>query len=143
MAKTAKKAKPKPKPKPQAQPQSSQPNPATIIKTNTTTMNTQELTATSLVAAGAPNSQQVSITFTFTGGIGQATSLLFRKGVLINMQSISSSGNIQFSEVQSGDSISVNGVCTGKATIVVDTPTIPASPQQFNAGLILTGYLIK
>lgn len=140
MAKSAKKAKPKPKPQAQPQPQ---PNPGTKIKTNMTTMNTSELTATALVAEGAPHSQQVNVTFTFTGGIGQATSLLFRKGVLINMQSISSSGNIRFSEVQSGDSISVNGVCTGKAVIAVDTDTIPATPQQFNAGLILTGYLIK
>ncbi|WP_133053938.1 hypothetical protein [Niastella yeongjuensis] len=102
-----------------------------------------KLTTTSLVAESAPHSLQVSITFTFTGGIGQATSLLFRNGVLINMQSISSSGNIRFSEVQSGDSISVNGVCTGHAVIVIDTPTVPVSPQQFAAGIILTGYLIQ
>lgn len=139
MAKSAKKAMPKPTLQAQS---TSQPDPDTT--TNTTTMNnTPILTATSLVAASAPHSMQVSITFTFTGGIGQATSLLFRKGVLINMQSVSSSGTIQFSEVQSGDSISVNGVCTGSAQIVIDTPTVPASPQQFAAGIIITGYLIQ
>lgn len=139
MAKSAKKAIPKRKP--QAQP-TPQPDPDTT--TNKTTMNNiPTLTATSLVAESAPHSLQVSITFTFTGGIGQATSLLFRKGVLINMQSISSSGNIQFSEVQSGDSISVNGVCTGSAQILIDTPTVPTSPQQFKAGIIITGFLIQ
>jgi hypothetical protein len=128
MAKSAKKAKPKPKPS---------------IKTKTETMNTQVLTANSLVAEEAPHSQQVDVTFTFTGGIGQATSLLFRKGVLINMQSISSSGNIRFSEVQSGDAISINGMCTGKAVVTVSTPTVPDTPEQFAAGIIMTGYLIK
>jgi hypothetical protein len=128
MAKSAKKAKPKPKP-------------STKIKTET--MNSQELTANSLVAEEAPHSQPVTVTFTFTGGIGQATSLLFRKGVLINMQSISSSGNIRFSEVQSGDAISINGVCTGTALVTVSTPTVPDTPEQFAAGVIMTGYLIK
>ncbi len=128
MAKSAKKAKPKPKPS---------------TKTKTETMNPLTLTTNSLVAEEAPHSQQVDVTFTFTSGIGQATSLLFRKGVLINMQSLSSSGNIRFSEVQSGDAISINGVCTGKAVIAINTPTIPASPEQFNAGIIMTGYLIK
>jgi len=141
MAKSVKKATPKRKP--QAQP-TPKPGPNTTVHIDTTNVNNMPtLTANSLVAESAVHSLQVSITFTFTGGIGQATSLLFRKGVLINMQSISSSGNIQFSEVQSGDSIAVNGVCTGNAIIVVNTPTVPLSPQQFEAGIIITGYLIQ
>jgi hypothetical protein len=130
MAKSAKKAKPKPKPDPST-------------KTTAETMKPQELTTNSLVAEVTPHSQQIEVTFTFTSGIGQATSLLFRKGVLINMQSISSSGNIRFSEVQSGDSVSINGICTGKAVIAINTPTVPDTPEQFNAGLIMAGYLIK
>jgi hypothetical protein len=106
-------------------------------------MNPLTLTTNSLVAEEAPHSKQVDVTFTFSGGIGQATSLLFRKGVLINMQSLSSSGNIRFSNVQSGDAISINGVCTGNAVIAINTPTIPTNPEQFNAGIIMTGYLIK
>jgi hypothetical protein len=137
MAKSAKKAAPKRKLLPQ-------PNPGSLTETTTNSINnTPALTAAALVAESAPHSRQVGITFTFAAGIGQATSLLFRKGVLINMQSISSSGSIQFSEVQSGDSISVNGVCTGTAVIIIDTTTIPASPQQFTAGIIMTGYLIQ
>ena len=141
MAKSAKKATPKRKP--QAQP-TTKPGPDTAIETKATDMNNMPtLTASSLVAESATHSLQVSITFTFTGGIGQATSLLFRIGVLINMQSISSSGSIQFSDVQSGDSISVNGVCTGSAVIVLSTTTVPVSPQRFEAGIIITGYLIQ
>jgi hypothetical protein len=137
MAKSAKKAAPKRKLLPQ-------PDPRSLTETTTNSVNnTPALTAAALVAESAPHSRQVGITFTFAAGIGQATSLLFRKGVLINMQSISSSGSIQFSEVQSGDSISVNGVCTGTAVIIIDTTTIPASPQQFTAGIIMTGYLIQ
>ena len=135
MAKSAKKAKPKAPPvKPQSKPSS---------KTKTETMIPREFTATSLVAAEAPHSLPVEITFAFTGGIGQATAILFRKAVMINMQSISNSGIIKFAEVQSRDSISINGVCTGKAVITVNTPTIPDNPQEFNAELILTGFLIK
>jgi hypothetical protein len=137
MAKSAKKAAPKRKLLPQ-------PNPGSLTETTINSINnTPALAAAALVAESAPHSRQVGITFTFAAGIGQATSLLFRKGVLINMQSISSSGSIQFSEVQSGDSISVNGVCTGTAVIIIDTTTIPASPQQFTAGIIMTGYLIQ
>lgn len=136
MAKTSKKAKPKPK---------TRSIPSTNTKTNTETMtsSSQGLTASSLVAEEASHSQPVDVTFTFTSGIGQATAVLFRKGVLINMQSISKSGNVNFSEVQSGDVISVNGICTGKAVIAINTPTTPATPEQFNSGLIISGYLIN
>jgi len=130
MAKSVKKAKPKPKP-------------TTSSNTKTETMTTHGLTADSLVAAEAPHSQNVDVTFTFTSGIGQATAVLFRKGVLINMQSISKSGNVNFAEVQSGDVISVNGVCAGKAVVSINTPTTPVSPEQFNAGLIIAGYLVN
>jgi hypothetical protein len=130
MAKSAKRSKPKRKPN-------------TTSNTKTETMTTQGLTANSLVAEEASHSQPVDVTFTFTNGVGQATAVLFRKGILINMQSISKSGNINFSEVQSGDVISVNGVCTGKASVIINTPTTPITPEQFNSGLIIAGYLVN
>lgn len=133
MAKAAKKAKPKPRAKP-----------STNTKTNTETMTSpQGLTTNSQAAEDAPHSQPVDITFTFSSGIGQATAVLFRKGVLINMQSLSKSGNVNFSEVQSGDVISVNGVCSGNAVVAINMPTTPVTPEQFNAGLIIAGYLIN
>jgi hypothetical protein len=128
MAKSAKKAKPKPKPS---------------TKTKTETMKPQELTASSLVAEEAPHSQQVNVTFTFTGGLGQATAVLFRRGVLINMQSVSNSGTINFSNVQTGDVIAVNGVCSGRAVVAINTDTVPDTPEDFTAGLIIASYLIK
>jgi len=128
MAKSAKKAKPKPKPS---------------AKTKTETMKPQVLTASSLVAEEAPHSQQVNVTFTFTGGLGQATAVLFRRGVLINMQSISHTGNVNFSNVQTGDVIAVNGVCSGKAVVEINTDTVPETPEEFTAGLIIASYLIK
>jgi hypothetical protein len=136
MAKSAKKKKPASRAKS---------TPTTNTKTMTTKANTAlpELTSNSLVAEEAPHSKTVNVSFTFTGGIGQATTLLFRKGVLINMQSLSSTGNINFSEVQTGDVISVNGVCTGIASLEINTPTTPATPEQFTSGLIIAGYLIN
>ncbi|WP_205511612.1 hypothetical protein [Longitalea arenae] len=106
-------------------------------------MTIPELSANALVAEGAPHSKPVDVTFTFIGGIGQATAVLFRKGVLINMQSISNTGSVTFSEVQSSDVISVNGVCTGKAQVTVSTTTTPASPKTFNPGLMMANFLIK
>ena len=134
MAKSAKKAKPKPKAKSTTK---------TKITTKTNTMNPPVLTANSLVAEEADHSKPAIITFTFTNGIAQVTTTLFRKGVLINMQSISSSGNIKFSNVQTGDVISVNGVCTGQAHIEIDVPTTPETPSNFNPGLIIKAYLVE
>jgi hypothetical protein len=134
MAKSAKKAKPKPKSKSTTK---------TKITTKTNTMNPPVLTANSLVAEEADHSRPAIINFTFTGGIGQATASLFRKGVLINMQSISSSGNIKFSDVQTGDVIPVNGICTGQAVVAIDTDTMPETPETFPAGLIIAAYLIR
>jgi len=128
MAKTAKKAKPKP-------------IPSTITKTEA--VKPPALTASSLVAKEAPHSQPVDVTFTFSGGLGQATAVLFRRGVLINMQSVSNSGKINFSDVQTGDVIAVNGVCAGKAVVAVSTDTVPGTPEEFTAGLIIASYLIK
>jgi hypothetical protein len=130
MAKSVKKSKPKPKPVP-------------ATNTKTETMTNSGLTANSLVAEEAPHSQSVDVSLTFTSGVGQVTAVLFRKGVLINMQSISKSGKVNFSEVQSGDVISVNGVCAGKAIVALNAATTPATPEQFNAGLIIAGYLVN
>src|SRR5215469_3690098 len=85
-------------------------------------------------AAPDPTSVAATVSITFTSGLGQATAALFRKGMLINMQSVSTSGAIVFSDTQSGDAIAINGVCTGAASIVVSVPTTPGTPQNFPAG---------
>ncbi len=102
----------------------------------------KRLMKSTLVAMASDISTAADVGVVFTSGLGQITALLFRNGVLINMQSISSSGNIHFSEVQSGDSISINGVCSGNADITLSVPTNPDFPEHFNAGIIMTGYTI-
>jgi hypothetical protein len=97
---------------------------------------------TSLIALSADVLVPASVQVDFKSGIGQLTAVLFRNGVLINMQSISTSGVIQFSEVQSQDTIAVNGVCTGDATVKVSVPTNPGTPENFSKQIIMSGYTI-
>jgi hypothetical protein len=84
-----------------------------------------------LVATVSANSQPANINCVFSGGIGQVTAALFRRGAMINMQSISSTGVINFSEVQSGDVITLNGVCTGRLDATISVPTTPGTPKRF------------
>lgn len=100
------------------------------------------LAKAALVAVANTTSRPADVGAVFTVGLGQITATLFRKGVLINMQSISTSGNIHFSDVQTGDAISINGICAGKADITVSIATHPTTPEHFEAGLIMTGYVI-
>ena len=95
---------------------------------------TQPLVRSSLVARSSALSAAADVEITFTSGLGQATASLFRKGILINMQSISMSDIIHFSDVQSGDVIVINGVCTGNAIIKINVSTAPTTPTNFTAG---------
>lgn len=97
-----------------------------------------------LVSAAPAVSVPVSITITFIAGIGQVTASLFRNGLMINSQSISTDGTVLFSDAQAGDVISVNGVCTGSggANITINRATSPSTPQHFNTGFIISGYLV-
>jgi hypothetical protein len=101
-----------------------------------------KLTKASLVASASATSLQADVEIIFTSGLGQATAVLFRNGVLINMQSISISGTIHFTDVQSRDSIAVNGVCAGDAVVTISIPTNPMTPEHFTAGIIMAGYTI-
>ncbi|MDE3249837.1 MAG: hypothetical protein KGO82_14325 [Bacteroidota bacterium] len=92
------------------------------------------------VAAGAA---PVTVSLKFVSGIGQVTASLFRQGVLINMESISNEGDIVFSQAQKNDTISVNGVCTGQASITINTATNPATPDRFSNEIIVGGYIIS
>jgi hypothetical protein len=93
------------------------------------------------VAPGAISPANVQVTF--MSGVGKVTAFLIRQGVLINMQSIDASGNILFSDVRTDDAISVNGICTGSATVAVDRDTSPATPVQFSAGPIHVGLIVN
>lgn len=104
---------------------------------------TVKILKTALVAFKTPKSAGADISFTFSAGIGQATASLFRNGILINMQSISQSGTILFSDTNKGDVISINGICTGTCTIRINKSTKPGTPEKFPSGFIITGYLFN
>lgn len=142
MAKSKKAASAKASPKKRAKAKSI-PGKAPVSRSVPAAAPAGNLSTEALVAVKSAVSQNVSIDFTFTGGIGQATAILFRNGVLINMQSISETGSIVFSDVQSGDVVTINGVCTGTATVKLSTPTIPANPKNFPTGLMMANFLIK
>ena len=104
------------------------------------------LTAPPTLALVAPVGAALTpanINIVFTSGVGQVTCTLFRNGAMINMQSVSSSSTIFFSDVQSRDGISVNGVCAGTATITVSVPTTPTTPKNFTAGPIHTILIVR
>lgn len=94
-----------------------------------------------LIATVRGNSRPANIQIEFFQGMGQATVVLFRNGALINMQSVSSNDTVRFSDVQSRDTIAVNGVCAGRARITIDLPTRPTTPENFTK-VIITGYTI-
>lgn len=110
---------------------------------NQKTKKNRKFSKASLIAAASGFSVSADVNISFFSGLGQATAILFRNGVLINMQSISTSGTIHFQEVQSGDAIAVNGVCTGTADILLSVPSNPSTPEHFDAGIIITGYTIS
>lgn len=88
-------------------------------------------------------STPANINVVFTSGVGQVTCTLFRNGAMINMQSVSSTSTIFFSDVQSRDGISINGVCTGTATITMSVPTTPSTPKNFMTGPIHTILIVR
>ncbi|MRG45736.1 hypothetical protein GFS24_11455 [Chitinophaga sp. SYP-B3965] len=95
------------------------------------------------VATRDATSVKTTVNITFTSGTGQVTTSLFRKGILINLQSTSVSADIFLSDTKRGDVLSVVGVATGSATITI-TPvqTIPATPDKFSAGPVMGSYVI-
>lgn len=101
----------------------------------------KKLVKSALLAMASPVSTTASVGVVFTSGLGQATISLFRQGLLINMQTISVSGSVQFTDVEPGDAISINGVCTKSATVTITgVSTSPATPTVFSAGTFNIGY---
>lgn len=103
---------------------------------------TKKFSKLSLIAGAEAISGPANVDAVFTSGIGQMTASLFRSGLLINMQSISSSGRIVFSGVETNDLISINGICTGNVTITINIQTSPATPQSFTSGPFHVGLIV-
>jgi hypothetical protein len=95
-----------------------------------------------LIALQGAGSQPATVSFAFTNGVGQVTACLFRHGLQINMQA-STGNDVQFSDVQQGDVISVTGVATGTTDITVSVPTTPTTPVHITTNVIMAGYLIN
>jgi hypothetical protein len=117
----------------------------TVIKSSKKikSITTPKFTKSSLVAFSPGTVSSATVNVIFKSGIGQVTAVLFRNGVLINMQSISTEGDIHFSQAQSRDTISINGVCTGDAKITISVPTNPETPDIFSKEIIIGGYIIN
>jgi hypothetical protein len=109
-----------------------------VEKREIETANAALLTAT--VAAAAVKATTIAVTF--TGGLGNLTATLFKNltGAIIGHDSLSASGSIIFNNANTGDAISINGVCTGKAVINIDVATDPPTPVKFTAGNINFGF---
>ncbi|MFT3678006.1 MAG: hypothetical protein QM781_19095 [Chitinophagaceae bacterium] len=103
-------------------------------------------TISSIPARLAAVSVSANVGVTFFGGVGTATVALFRGGLLINMQTITASGSVNFSDVAQFDRITVDGVGTGtgaNATVInISVPTSPATPTNFPAGEFHIGYIV-
>lgn len=80
----------------------------------------------------------IDIDVLFTLGVGHLTATLIRKGTIIQSKELSQTGNIKFDNVVSGDIISLNGSCAGKARIETNRNTSPATPLEFNDETILS-----
>ncbi|NII29270.1 hypothetical protein HB364_29595 [Pseudoflavitalea sp. X16] len=89
-----------------------------------------------------PNTVAATVKITFSSGVGKLTAFLSRNGTLINMQSITRSADIFFSDVKSGDGLALVGASAGSANIVITVPTSPNTPQTVS-GPIHKSYIIQ
>ena len=75
-----------------------------------------------------------NLSVTFNSGLGHMEARLFRGGPLVDQGSLDQSGDIPFASVQSGDMISINGICSGTTVVTIAVPTDPATPISFPQG---------
>ncbi len=83
----------------------------------------------------------LNLNVTFQSGVGDLTATLLRSAAS-ETKTIGISGTIAFQDVESGDVVSIKGECAGSATITIDPPTFPATPQGFGNGNIFGIYRI-
>jgi hypothetical protein len=67
----------------------------------------------------------------FKMGKGSLIAILSRKGKKIDEQTIEKTSSINF-DAQRGDSIALDGSCSGTATIKINQDTDPKAPFKFN-----------
>ena len=80
---------------------------------------------------------------TFKLGAGHLEATLIHKGNVIESKEISDSGKIEFNTCEKGDIISLNGSCSGTATIDANRKTLPATPLKFQDEMIISSLDIE
>ena len=75
--------------------------------------------------ADTANSMEVTVEFRLGGGKIVAT--LFRNQVQVDEQSNRNGGTMTFKDTRSGDELSIDGTCSGNATLITNRKTSPAS----------------
>lgn len=68
----------------------------------------------------------------FDMGIGHITATQYRDTAVIFKGSLNRGGTITFNDVESGDAISIDGVCSGTAKLEMDVRTNPATPRNYS-----------
>lgn len=88
------------------------------------------------------NAVAATVNITFKSGVGKLTAFLSRNGTLINMQSITRSADIFFSDVKKGDGLALVGASAGTTDIAINVSTSPVTPETIS-GPIHRSYIIQ
>lgn len=64
----------------------------------------------------------------FLNGIGHLSAIVFRNKVVVSKGELRRSGTITLNDIESGDSVSIDGVNSGTTHLEIDVPIDPA-PQ--------------
>ena len=83
-----------------------------------------------------------NIQIVFTKGLGQLKAELFRNGVNIACQKITISGTLPIPAAMPGDIISIDGICTGTASMTIDLQTSPVTPVTYEAGSFFGNFIV-
>lgn len=82
------------------------------------------------------NSMIISVEFRLGGG--KITATLFRNTVQVDEQTNRNGGTMTFTDARSGDELSINGACSGNASLTTNLATTPASdassPRKYKQG---------
>lgn len=89
-----------------------------------------------------PRTVSATLNITFSSGIGKLTAFLSRNGTLINMQSITRSSDIFFSDVKTGDGLALVGTGTGTTKISFTATTSPTTPETIT-GPVHRSYIVQ
>jgi hypothetical protein len=82
----------------------------------------------------------VHVKIDFTGGTPNGLTMTLNDG---SPQTITTSGTFSYDNVNSNDTIAINGTANASTKITIDQPTTPATPDNFNPGSVFGNYVIN